>query len=252
LAHYNFREIPYDVIGGIFQRLIAPEERQKFGQFFTNEDIVDIINSFCIQRASDKVLDPACGSGSFLIRAYHRKGWLSEQRHSARRNADTHLTHQELLAGIYGCDIALFAAHLATLNLAARQINDEENYPYVARGNFFEVIEHRDSFYRVPTATRKRDGSREYRDVPLPCMDAIIGNPRTFVRKPSRSVRNSRSGRANPATRSNPARKTPRSTSRSWSLDSGPDSNSPAAAICTAISGRLPRHCSTRAVTSAS
>jgi hypothetical protein len=182
LAHYNFREIPYDIIGGIFQRLIAPEERQKFGQFFTNEDIVDVINAFCIHRATDKVLDPACGSGSFLIRAYHRKGWLSEQRQSTRRNADTHLTHQEILSGIYGCDIALFAAHLATLNLAARQIGDEENYPYIARANFFEVIEHRDSFYRVPAGIRNADGTRDHRDVPLPCMDAIIGNP-PYVRQ---------------------------------------------------------------------
>lgn len=177
LAHYNFRDIPYDIIGGIFQRLIAPEERQKFGQFFTGEDIVDIINSFCIHRAADKVLDPACGSGSFLIRAYHRKAWLSARRHARQRNADSHLTHQALLADIYGCDIALFAAHLATLNLAARQINDEENYPYVARGNFFEVIENRDAFYRVPAGLRNPDGTRDYKDVPLPNMDAIIGNP---------------------------------------------------------------------------
>lgn len=182
LTHYNFRDIPYDIIGGIFQRLIAPEERQKFGQFFTNEDIVDIINSFCIHRAADKVIDPACGSGSFLIRAYHRKAWLSERRHARQRNADTHLAHQELLTTIYGCDIALFAAHLATLNLAARQIADEENYPYIARGNFFEIIEHRDSFYRVPTRTTNRDGTRAYRDVPLPALDAIVGNP-PYVRQ---------------------------------------------------------------------
>lgn len=46
LAEYNFRQIPHDIIGGIFQKLISPEERQKFGQFYTNEDIVDIINAF--------------------------------------------------------------------------------------------------------------------------------------------------------------------------------------------------------------
>jgi hypothetical protein len=49
LAQYNFREIPYDIIGGIFQKLISPEERQKYGQFYTNEDIIDIINAFCIR-----------------------------------------------------------------------------------------------------------------------------------------------------------------------------------------------------------
>jgi hypothetical protein len=184
LAHYNFRDIPYDIIGGIFQRLIAPEERQKFGQFFTSEDIVDIINAFCIHRAADKVLDPACGSGSFLIRAYHRKGWLAERRHSRQRTADSHLRHQEVLTGIYGCDIALFAAHLATLNLAARQIGDEENYPYIARGNFFEVMEDRDRFCRVPATLKNPDGTRERKDIPLPPVEAIIGNP-PYVRQES-------------------------------------------------------------------
>ena len=49
------------------------------------------------------------------------------------------MSHQDLLREIYGCDIALFAAHLATLNLASRHIEDEENYPYIARANFFEI-----------------------------------------------------------------------------------------------------------------
>ena len=182
LSQYNFKDIPSDVLGGIFQRLIAPEERQKFGQFYTNEDIVDIMNAFCIRQADDVVIDPACGSGSFLVRAYHRKAWLSERRGSHARNRDAHLPHQEILRGIYGCDIALFAAHLATLNLAARQINDEENYPYIARGNFFEVVENRESFCRVPGGLREKDGSRKAKPVPLPAVDAVIGNP-PYVRQ---------------------------------------------------------------------
>ncbi len=188
LGHYNFREIPYDVIGGIFQRLIAPEERQKFGQFFTGEDIVDIINAFCIRRAGDKVIDPSCGSGSFLIRAYLRKAWLSEQSHGRKRTADTHLSHQRLLGDIYGCDIALFAAHLATLNLAARQITDEENYPFIARGNFFEVAARRERFCRIPAGLRNPDGTRDRVDIPLPDLDAVVGNP-PYIRQETLSRR---------------------------------------------------------------
>lgn len=176
LAQYNFREIPYDIIGGIFQKLISPEERQKFGQFYTNEDIIDIINAFCIRRAGDIAIDPACGSGSFLVRAYHRKAWLSEQKGGGRRHQDVGKSHQELLREIYGCDIALFAAHLATLNLASRHIEDEENYPYIARSNFFEIPDHRDKFSVVP-GLRKANGGKDMIAVPLPDVDAVIGNP---------------------------------------------------------------------------
>ncbi len=83
----------------------------------------------------------ACGSASILVRAYHRKAWLSGQGRGGSRHKDRQKAHQELLREIYGCDIALFPAHLATLNLAARQISDEENFPLIRRGNFFEVAE---------------------------------------------------------------------------------------------------------------
>ncbi len=181
LAQYNFRQIPYDIIGGIFQKLISPEERQKFGQFYTNEDIIDIINAFCIHRAGDRVIDPACGSGSFLVRAYHRKAWLSEHAGSGNRRHDHRKEHFQLLQEIYGSDIALFAAHLATLNLASRHIGDEENYPYIARGNFFELVEQRDRFCFVPGSPLP-NGEKERIPIPLPAVDAVVGNP-PYVRQ---------------------------------------------------------------------
>ncbi|MFH0939775.1 MAG: N-6 DNA methylase, partial [Planctomycetota bacterium] len=182
LAHYDFRQIPFDIVGGIFQRLIAPEERQKFGQYFTNEDIVDLINAFCIHRGGDVVLDPACGSGSFLVRAYHRKAWLARQGRRGRHQ-DFSQSHQELLTEIFGCDIAVFAAHLATLNLAARHIEEEENYPCIARRNFFEVPDQRKSFCHLPA--RPLEGGSDKKvpaPVELPPLDAVIGNP-PYVRQ---------------------------------------------------------------------
>ena len=124
----DFKKVPADVVGHIFQRLISPEERQQYGQFFTNADIVDLTNAFCIRQGGANVLDPACGSGSFLVRAYYRKKYL-----------DPGKKHLDLISEIFGCDIAVYPAHLATLNLAAREINDEANYPRIARKNFFEV-----------------------------------------------------------------------------------------------------------------
>lgn len=80
-----------------------------------------MINAFCIRKADSVVLDPACGSGSFLVRAYYRKHAMNAGR-----------PHRRLLNELYGCDVALYPAHLATLNLAAREINDETNYPRIS------------------------------------------------------------------------------------------------------------------------
>jgi methylase of polypeptide subunit release factors len=154
-------------LGGIFQRLIAPEERHKFGQHYTNEDLVDVVNAFCIRKGEDVVFDPACGSGSFLVRAYHRKAYLNPGG-----------AHQNRIGELYGSDISLFAAHLATLNLASRDINEEENYPRIARRNFFEI--HADKpFWQLPSGLR---GERTTEPIFLPKLNAVVGNP-PYVRQ---------------------------------------------------------------------
>ncbi len=178
LEPFNFKLIPTDILGHIFQRIIEPEERHKFGQHYTNEDLVDVVNAFCIRDAEDNVLDPACGSGSFLVRAYHRKAWLKQNQRFKRAS----VTHQDRLAQIYGCDISLFAAHLSTLNLAARDISDEENYPRIRRHNFFEVaddVAKKKPFCFLPRGLR---GERKPGPIDLPQLHAIVGNP-PYVRQ---------------------------------------------------------------------
>jgi type I restriction-modification system DNA methylase subunit len=161
----DFRDVPADVVGLIFQKLISPEERHRLGQHFTGPDPVDLINSFCIRKADAFVLDPACGSGSFLVRAYYRKRTMNGDR-----------PHSRLLHELYGADIGLYPAHLATLNLAAREINDEANYPRIARTDFFDVVPG-GPFCELP------DGSSgQHISVMLPPLDAIVGNP-PYVRQ---------------------------------------------------------------------
>jgi len=161
----DFRDVPADVVGLIFQKLISPEERHRLGQHFTGPDPVDLINSFCIRRADAITLDPACGSGSFLVRAYYRK-----------RAMNDHRPHSQLLHELYGSDIGLYPSHLATLNLAAREINDEANYPRIARADFFDVVPGQ-PFCELPSGP-----TRAHTPVMLPMLDAIVGNP-PYVRQ---------------------------------------------------------------------
>jgi len=160
----DFRDVPSDIVGRIFQKLIGPEERHRYGQHFTGDDVVDLINAFCIRGGGDSVLDPACGSGSFLVRAYYRK-----------RHLDPTRQHLDQLADLFGCDIALYPAHLATLNLAAREINDEANYPRIVRRDFFDT-ERGKPFCTLP------DNAGGTMPVNLPDLDAVVGNP-PYVRQ---------------------------------------------------------------------
>lgn len=162
----DFREVPSDVVGRIFQKLIGPDERHRYGQHFTGDDAVDLINGFCIRAAGDSVLDPACGSGSFLVRAYYRKRHLDAQR-----------PHREIIGELFGCDISVYPAHLATLNLAAREINDEANYPRIARRNFFDIAPAQ-PFCQLPSP----GNPSQHVPVMLPALDAVVGNP-PYVRQ---------------------------------------------------------------------
>ncbi len=158
---YDFSKIASDVVGKVFQRLVSPEERHRWGQHFTGDDPVDLINSFCVRTADAAILDPACGSGSFLVRAYYRERWL-----------DPHKSHAEVLGQLFGCDISLYPAHLATLNLAAREINEEANYPRIARRDFFD-LDPEEPFCEIPP---------DHTKVELPALDAVVGNP-PYVRQ---------------------------------------------------------------------
>jgi methylase of polypeptide subunit release factors len=162
----DFHDVPSDIVGRIFQKLIGPDERHRYGQHFTGDDVVDLINAFCVRQAGDTILDPACGSGSFLVRAYYRK-----------RHLDARRSHFDAIAELFGCDIALYPAHLATLNLAAREINDEANYPRIARSNFFDVSPKR-PFCTIPTPGKPD----EHTPVTLPALDVVVGNP-PYVRQ---------------------------------------------------------------------
>ncbi|MBZ5536871.1 MAG: N-6 DNA methylase [Acidobacteriia bacterium] len=166
---FDFSKIDYDIIGHIFERLISPEERHRYGQHYTRSEIVDLINSFSIRKPGATVLDPACGGGTFLVRAYVLKRELSGST----------LPHVDLLQQIKGVDISAYAAHLATINLATRDLIDERNYPLVARSNFFHVKKG-EAVFHIPLSVHGKGKQM----VPLEIgeVDAVVGNP-PYVRQ---------------------------------------------------------------------
>ena len=70
IHEFDFSKLDYEIIGNIFERLISPDERHKYGQYYTRAEVVDLINSFCIRTGQESIIDPSCGGGTFLVRAY--------------------------------------------------------------------------------------------------------------------------------------------------------------------------------------
>jgi len=132
LNKYDFSKIGYDIIGRIFEKLIPKTERHKLGQYFTSTDVVDLILGFTIKHPDDKVLDPACGSGTFLVRAYHRKRFLAQKLFKEGKYTKPFKSHEELVKELWGIDIAKFPAHLALINIVRENIKAIETIPNIA------------------------------------------------------------------------------------------------------------------------
>jgi type I restriction-modification system DNA methylase subunit len=168
LRRYDFSKIGFEIIGGIFERLIPAEERHVLGQYFTNADVVDIVLRFCLKHEDDKVFDPACGAGTFLVRAYKHKQLMNQR-----------LRHEQILKTLWGCDIAKFPAHLATINLAVNDLAVDENYPQILREDFFNLrLGGREEFGKeARKKTLVTVGAKKVViDYPK-IVDCIVGNP---------------------------------------------------------------------------
>jgi hypothetical protein len=167
LDRYDFASMSIDVIGAMYEQLIQPEERHRYGQHYTQPPVVDLINAFSVNDPDASVLDPACGGGTFLVRAYARKRYLNPE-----------IDHSDLLAKIYGCDLLSYACHLSTINLAVRDLIDDDNFPRVHHGDFLRY-QPGQVFSEQPR--RLQAGglvlSRLQIGIQAGQFDAIVGNP---------------------------------------------------------------------------
>lgn len=171
LAAYDFSKVGYEVIGRIFETLIPDEERHTLGQYFTNPDVVDVILRFCHRSETDKVLDPSCGAGTFLVRAYQHKKLMNHR-----------LEHEDILKTLWGNDIAKFPAHLATINLAVGDLRSDDNYPRITQCDFFDLLPDKVSFLKPPPVTSRKvkleSLGANAKTVEHPrYFDCIVGNP---------------------------------------------------------------------------
>jgi hypothetical protein len=165
LAVFDLANVSYDIIGRLFERLIEPMERYRWGQHYTNPEVCDLMLSFAIPDGEGAVMDPSAGGGTFLVRAYARK-----------RVFKPTASHQELLSEIYGIDVSPFAASLSTVNLAARELSFADNYPQVAAASFFDVFPER-QFMALPSPRRLGLGTETTRPVSMSDLRAVVTNP---------------------------------------------------------------------------
>lgn len=71
LEPFSFIGTGDDVKGTVYEIFLKATLRGEFDQYFTPRELVDFIVKFSDPAVGDVMLDPACGSGGFLIQAFN-------------------------------------------------------------------------------------------------------------------------------------------------------------------------------------
>jgi N-6 DNA Methylase len=126
LATFDVTTIDEDVLKTLYQELVDPAERHELGEYYTPDWLADlVVERVLAPDAKRRILDPSCGSGTFLVIALHKK-----------QAALKHLGAQKLLdhlgETVVGVDIHPLAVIVAKTNylLAIRDLLRKREGPF--------------------------------------------------------------------------------------------------------------------------
>jgi len=137
LSHYRFtgREdsadwseasIDPEILGKTFEALMAAPDRKTSGAFYTPQLLVEDVTTHALDSLLHsgnpiealrgiKVLDPACGSGAFLVHTLERIAALRKENGESGSNAE--IRRRVLTSSIFGVDLNPMAVWLCELRL---------------------------------------------------------------------------------------------------------------------------------------
>jgi len=152
IANYDFSIMEPDVLGSVYEQYLGYvtslrkkdfEEQQEVTRkhrkeqgiyytptFVTNYIVKETVDHFLKDHTHNeilnmKILDPACGSGSFLIRAFDELlNYHAGVRSKPVVELDQHERLQVLLSNIFGVDLDKQAVEIARLNLLLRTLTE--------------------------------------------------------------------------------------------------------------------------------
>ncbi|MFQ6031699.1 MAG: class I SAM-dependent DNA methyltransferase, partial [Candidatus Zixiibacteriota bacterium] len=126
-----------------------------------------------------KILDPACGSGGFLMKAYDRLKQVYQKEGWAEENIHTEILSKNL----YGIDINPFATQLTVMNLFLKDLDHPTSHVNIAEGDSLERLENSFDFdyfdkesplNKVTTSNKRFSHGMILKQMPF---DSVVGNP---------------------------------------------------------------------------
>ena len=114
---FDFSRIEGDPLGNLYQRYFDPETRKALGEFYTPQPVIDYIMDgvdYDVGVTEERIIDPSCGSGTFLVEAVER--YIEDvERYEDDPDWADHLTELCTQPRVVGLDIHPFAVLMAQI-----------------------------------------------------------------------------------------------------------------------------------------
>lgn len=136
-------------LGNAYEYLLSIMSSQgDAGQFRTPRHIIDFIVNVVNPTKDDKILDPACGTGGFLISSYKHILEQHDGKDDSDKNKKTLTPDQrrKLMSNLEGYDIDPGMVRIAQVNMYLHQFKDPKIFQYDTLSNeerwkdYFDVI----------------------------------------------------------------------------------------------------------------
>jgi len=187
---YDFSILPIEFISNVYEKFIGKENQAEAGAYYTPTFLVDYIISQTVAKklnenistASCKVLDPACGSGIFLVESLRKIIEKHIALHGIPSDKQVFKEAIKKLAqeNIFGIDkdesavqVAIFSVYLTLLDYQKPAEIENFKFPTLLNTNFFVA----DFFETEATDKTKADFNKELKKQSF---DFILGNPPWF------------------------------------------------------------------------
>ena len=125
LSKYEFSRIDVDAKGAAYQEIVGTNLRGDRGQYFTPRGAIRLVVEILDPKEDERLLDPACGTGGFLVAALAHR--MDRLRQVERINAETETSEEfESLnkrlrryaaKQVFGCDFDPFLIRASQMNM---------------------------------------------------------------------------------------------------------------------------------------
>ena len=131
LNAFDFTLITGDILGNLYERFLDPKRRKKIGEYYTPMAVAKyVLDRIGFFETPGPLLDPGCGSGTFLIAAL--TGLIQKLR---QRGVALDVAINQAIELIHGLDINVFASFIAQMQLTWHL------FPYIKEAGLKKIPE---------------------------------------------------------------------------------------------------------------